>query len=105
MLHGAKGRKLSTCPVDQGNKQLTVQVSQPAYTSPLGACLCNNLQADMNLVCLYPSQLKAARHITAESNLKYQLHQAAHQVQPVSALIWFLAGLEHRQNELMFTCE
>lgn len=70
MLHGAKGRKLSTCPVDQGNKQLTVQVSQPAYISPLEACLCSNLQADMNLVCLYPSQLKAARHITAESNLK-----------------------------------
>lgn len=78
MLHGAKGTKLSTYPVDQGNKQLAVQVSHPAYTSPLGTHLCSSLQTDMNLLCLYPGQLKARRHITAESNLKYQLHQSAY---------------------------
>lgn len=30
MLHGAIGTKLSTYPVDQGNKKLAVQVSHPA---------------------------------------------------------------------------
>ena len=74
----AKGRKFSNYAVDQGNKLLTVQVAHSACTSPLGTQLCSDLQADMNLLSLCPSQLKTTRHIAAESDLKYQLHQSAY---------------------------
>lgn len=84
MLHGPKGRKLSTNPVDQGNKQLTVHVFHPAYTSPLRTNPCSNLQAEVNLLCPYPSQLKVARRITEKSDLNHQLHQSAYKVWPGS---------------------
>lgn len=41
-------------------------------------------KADMNLLCLYPSQLRFARHIAEESNLKHQFHQSAYKVWPGS---------------------
>lgn len=99
MLHGGK-KKLSSYSVDQGNEQFTVQVSHPAYTSPLGTYLRSNLQANMKLPCLYSSWLKATRHIT-KSELEYQLHQSTCYVQNRSVLTRFLAGLEHRENKIL----